>query len=53
MKAMTITALMALLVAIPFIVRKKAHHAGTANRTECSAIVTDRDLRYAIDDFLT
>jgi hypothetical protein len=53
MKAMTITALMALLVTIPFIVRKKAHQTGVVTRPECGEVVTDEDLRYAIDDFLT
>jgi|GEM_PF-4670425 hypothetical protein len=53
MKTMTITALMALLVAIPFIVRKKAPQAATASHSDSSAVMTDEDLRYAIDDFLT
>jgi hypothetical protein len=53
MKTMTITALMALLVTIPFIIRKKAHRTGTANSPDGSAVVTDEVLRYAIDDFLT
>ena len=47
MKTATLTALMALLVAIPLMLKKK-----TDDRNRESAISND-DQRYAIDEFLT
>ncbi|HEX9658628.1 MAG TPA: hypothetical protein VGB89_17105 [Bacteroidota bacterium] len=58
MKAITVTALMALVVAIPFFVTKKAQvalirHSETGNQHAETGNQHDEDLKYDIDDFLT
>ena len=53
MKTITFTAVMAVLVAIPFILRKKRSQLVPFEpENDCSAR-TDEALRYAIDEFLT
>ncbi len=53
MKAMTLTAVMALLVAIPFIIGKKRLQPIQVNGENAGTELTDENLRYDIDDFLT
>jgi len=53
MKTITFTAVMAVLVAIPFILRKKRPQLIPFQpETDCGTS-TDEVLRYAIDEFLT
>jgi len=53
MKTVAITAVMALLVAIPLILRKKRLQPIQINRENGEARPGDENRRYAIDDFLT
>jgi hypothetical protein len=53
MKTITFTAVMAVLVAIPFIFRKKSPQLIPFQPQTDSGTMTDEALRYAIDEFLT
>ena len=53
MKTMTLTALVAFLVAIPVALMRKRIHLTGVNRTDGAFSPDDETLRYAIDDFLT
>lgn len=51
MKAVTFTAMMAILVAFPLILKRR--HLRLARKAGTWKFATDQDRRYAIDDFLT
>lgn len=53
MKTMTLTAVMALLVALPFMIRRKRLELVVAGSKDMSLTIMDETRRYAIDDFLT
>ena len=50
---MTLTALVAFLVAIPVALMKKRIHLAEVIRTDGTFLPDDETLRYSIDDFLT
>jgi len=53
MKTITFTAVMAVLVVVPFILRKKRPQLIPFEPQTEGGKMTDESLRYAIDDFLT
>ena len=53
MKTMTITAVMALLVVVPLVLKKKRLTPVKTDNLGNEATSSDENERYAIDDFLT
>ena len=53
MKTMTLTAVLAVLVAIPLILKKKRHQLALLESDTDGETVADEARRYSIDDFLT
>ena len=53
MKTMTWTALVALLLAVPLVLKNKKTQPDGLNKTDDGLSLADENLRYAIDDFLT